>query len=142
MRQNELEDVLRSLTELQLRFVALRINHQTDADAARELGMNPISVSNWKTAGAPIDQAIALIRMDGVVAGRERLRRLVTRAVDVLASQMSHRDPRIAQAAAVQVLDRAGVAESLTIEAGDNLADLLRQWRKPATDEADDEGSA
>lgn len=131
-KNNELAELLRQMTDLQVRFVAERMNTGTDTEACERVGIDQRSVTRWKAAGVPIEEAVKLVRIDGVIAGREMLRRLVSHAVQTLATHMRSRNARVSLDAAIEVLDRVGLTETLVVDAGDNLAELIREFRSTA----------
>jgi len=118
VKQNDLATLLKVLTPRQLDFIRERLDAESDAAAARRMGIRPTLVAQWKEKGAPLDAIIHLAKLDSVEVGIERLRRLVNPALDVLEDELI--DKRSRHQAAVQILDRAGlVAGSKTIVVGD-----------------------
>ena len=90
----------------QLRFVAARINVDTDREAAEACGLGADCITNWKRKGAPIDEAVRLLAMDGVILAGALLRHSVAEAAMVKRSGLDSIDERIRQAAATDILDR------------------------------------
>lgn len=64
---DRLEEVLRQLTADQKRFVVARQSRTSDRSAAESIEISPNTVKNWKVKGAPIDEAVDLMALDGVV---------------------------------------------------------------------------
>ncbi len=110
---NDLASLLKTLTPNQLDFVRARLDCNSDAEAARVSGVAPGTVARWKAEGAPIDAVIQLAKMDSVILATEMLRRLGTKAVDVLEGEMSGRRKLDA---AKDVLDRLGVTAGNKID--------------------------
>lgn len=105
---NELEKLLKTLTPKQLDFVRERMWAGSDAEAARAIDVAAETVSRWKAAGAPIDAIVSLARVDTILVARERLRRLVDKAIDVLEAEMMGKGG-LRHSAAQEVLNRAGL---------------------------------
>ena len=100
------ESICAQLTVDQLRFVTARFNCSTDKEAAREIGVSPDTVTYWKRAGAPIDDAVKLLAFDGVVLAKEILRRSIAEASAVKRAGLKSDSERIRQDAATEILDR------------------------------------
>lgn len=112
-----LPDILRALTTTQLDFLARRMHLQTDREAADAIGIAPQTVYNWPNKDA-VNRAVRLAKLDGVEVGRERLRRLVVTAIDVLEAEMTASDLRNDNRlkAALEVLNRVGLDTPLRQE--------------------------
>jgi len=105
-----LQEILRTLTSEQLRFVARRMHEASDAAAADALKMPRQTMYNWPNK-QDVNDAVLLARRDGVSVAKEELRRLGTDAVQVLGETMKDkRNPR-RQDAAGDVLDRIGLGK-------------------------------
>ncbi len=110
--------LLKQLTPRQLDFIRERLQAESDAEAARQVGIRPDLVAKWKAAGAPLDAILHLAKLDTVEVALERLRRLVNPSLDVLEDELA--DRRMRHQAATQLLDRAGiVAVTKTVLSGD-----------------------
>lgn len=102
----ELDEILRTLSPEQLRFVAARMYERTDAAGARAAKLPPSTVYGWDNKAA-VDLAVQLAQLDGVNVACERLRRLLDKAVDVLEDEMEGRGRNAKRLdAAIEVLDR------------------------------------
>ena len=112
----ELEDILRTLTEEQLKFVAERLSCRTDAEAADKCGLPQRTVYGWDNK-QDVNEAVRLARLDGLNVARERLRRMASKALSVLDSEMDGkgRNPKRYEAA-IAVLDRVGLGAVTKIE--------------------------
>jgi hypothetical protein len=103
---DNLAELLRQLSSSQMRFVTKRAWTDSDAEAAREIGLSPETVKAWKVKGAPIDEAVRMMKHDGVIMAAEMLRRALADAVEVKVNGLFDRDRRIAQDAATEIMDR------------------------------------
>lgn len=101
-----LEATLARLSIDQVRFVVARGEVSTDKDAAAMIGVSPATVKRWKMEGAPIDDVLRLMALDGVVTARHILRRNVAKAAAVKAAGLDDPDSKVRQAAASEILDR------------------------------------
>lgn len=100
-----LRALLVTLTPKQLRYVAERYRHDSNADALRVLGMSPDAPYRWGNR-ADVDEAVRLMAFDGVFVSRELLRRALPQAAVVKVAALESGDERIQQAAASEILDR------------------------------------
>jgi len=107
---NEFDDILRMLTGAQLEFVTYRMHLPTDKAAAEKIGLAPDTVYGWPNKDA-VNRAVRLAKLDGVQVGRERLRRLIGKAIDVLEDELdaSGIGDNNRLKAALEVLDRTGL---------------------------------
>jgi len=80
---DELEQVLCQLSTDQIRFVVARQEFATDKEAAQEIGVKPDTVYQWKHRGIPIDEAVRLMALDGIVVAKELRRRNLAKAMAV-----------------------------------------------------------
>lgn len=112
----QLEDILRTLSEDQLRFVAERLSCRTDAEAADKCGFPHRTVYGWDNK-QDVNDAVRLAQLDGLNVARERLRRMAGKALTVLDAEMDgkHRNAKRYEAA-LAVLDRVGLAAVQRVE--------------------------
>jgi CRISPR/Cas system CSM-associated protein Csm2 small subunit len=104
--ERQLSDILRTLSPEQLRFVAARMYERSDRAAALECGLPPSTVYGWENLDE-VRAAVHLAQLDGVHVAQERLRRLMDKAVDVLADEMDGKSRNAKRLeAAIEVLDR------------------------------------
>jgi len=89
-----------------MRFVAKRVWTDTDAEAAREMGISASTVKNWKQDGAPLDATVRLMKEDGVIVAAEMLRRALVDAVTVKVEGLMERNPGIRQSVATEIIER------------------------------------
>jgi len=104
--ETNLADLLRKLSSSQMRFVAKRVWTDTDAEAAREMGISASTVKNWKQDGAPLDATVRLMKEDGVIVAAEMLRRALVDAVTVKVEGLMERNPGIRQSVATEIIER------------------------------------
>jgi hypothetical protein len=100
---NEFEQLLRSLTTDQLRFVVARQQCSSDADAARSINVSKSTICNW---GEPVQQAVKMMAMDGVIVARERMRRALADAITVKLDGLKSKNDNVKQSAATELIDR------------------------------------
>lgn len=105
---NQLDALLEQLSLDQKRWLIERMRCASDAEACRRVGINRGTIYDWRNAGAPIDQALELLANDGIHMARSILRSAIPGAALVLADALDDRDKRLRQAAALEILDRAG----------------------------------
>lgn len=111
-----LEDILRTLTEEQLKFVAERLSCRTDAEAADKCGLPQRTVYGWDNK-QDVNEAVRLARLDGLNVARERLRRMAAKALTVLDNEMDGKSRNAKRyEAAIAVLDRVGLAAVQKVE--------------------------
>ena len=111
--EESLQELLASFDEDQLRFVAARIHCKSDVDAARALGVKRGVIYNWGNK-QDINEAVRLAQVRTLEVSRERLNRLVEKAVTVLDTEMDNKRNRLN--AAIQVLDRTGFGATQTVK--------------------------
>lgn len=114
--QNELQELLRTLSENQLRFVSARMNTGTDKEAAQRCDLNPDSIYNWPNK-ADVNRCVQLARLDGINVAREELRRGASEAVQALIGELKGKR---AIDAAVAILDRVGLEAGQNVNVGAN----------------------
>ena len=102
---SELEQVLERLSTEQIRFVVARQEFSTDKEAAEAIGLKPQSVSQWKNKGFPIDEAVRLMALDGVVVATKIRRRNLAKAMMVKVAGMDSRDERVRQSVATEIIE-------------------------------------
>jgi len=128
MEANELEQLLKSLSADQMRFVVIRQQCTSDADAARQMKISKTTVCNW---GANVQRAVELMAMDGVIVARERMRRALAEAISVKVEGLRSRNENVKQNAATEIIDRAiGKATQKNEITGANGAamNVVLQW--------------
>jgi len=125
---NDLELLLKTLTTEQLRFVVARQQYSSDAETARQIKVAKQTVSAW---GEPVQRAVKLMAMDGVIVARERMRRALAEAISVKVEGLRSRNENVKQNAATEIIDRAiGKATQKNEITGANGAamNVVLQW--------------
>ena len=118
----------RHLTVSQLKYLAARPWAETDAAAAAEAGVTAKTVCEWKKDPYFVEQ-LESIWVGDIKRTQEIMARLRDKATLTLERLLASRDPRTRRAAAVDILDRAGMArgETVSVDLSPALAGLLRE---------------
>ena len=103
---DRLAEIIGGLTTNQIRFIVARYGTGTDKGAAESIQISPSTVSNWKYDGVPIDEAVCLMSLDGIVVAKEILRRNLAKAAAVKVAGLDSNDERIRQGTSSEILDR------------------------------------
>jgi len=112
----DLDALLRNLSASQLSFVSARLWASSDVEAARQVGISDSTVYQWDNL-ADVRECVRLARLDSVQIAREKLRRVASRAVDVIEDELSARRGTSKRLdAALAALDRVGVSPKNTLE--------------------------
>lgn len=93
------------LTPDQIRFVVARQGCPTDKEAAEQLEINPSTVSYWKRTGVPIDEALRLMALDGLVVAIYIRRRNLAKAMMVKVAGLDEDDASLRQRVATEIID-------------------------------------
>lgn len=108
--------MLRSLTSTQLAFVNARLYALNDLEAAQAVGMSPSTMYQWENLD-DIRECVKLARLDSIQISREKLRRVASKAVDVIEDELAARRGTSKRLdAALAALDRVGVSPKNTVE--------------------------
>ena len=128
----------RHLTVSQLKYLAARPWTETDAEAAAQAGVVPQTVCKWKEDPYFMEQLESIWTGD-LKRTQEIMARLRDKAALKLERLLDTRDQRTARAAAVDILDRAGLArgETVTVQVSPMLAGLLAAAGEAEGGEAD-----
>jgi hypothetical protein len=89
---------------------------KTDKEAAQELGIAEDTVYGWPNK-QDVNEAVKLAKLDGVNVAREKLKRLASKAVDIVGASMGDKE-KPGLSAALAVLDRIGMPEVRRQEIG------------------------
>ena len=101
----DLERLLAQLTVEQIRFVVARQEHNTDKAAAKAAGVPAGSIKNWKHRGVPLDAAVKLMAMDGVVAALHIRRKGLAKAMAIKYEGLESKDKRLQQSVATEFVE-------------------------------------
>jgi len=89
-----------------IRFVVARHEYPTDKEAAEAIGINPNTVYQWKSRyNKPIDEAIRLMALDGIVIARELRRRNLAKAMAVKVAGLDIEDDGLRQRIATEIIE-------------------------------------
>ena len=135
------------MTTDQIRFVVARQECSTDKEAAKEIGVRPNTAYTWKHKGAPIDEAVRLMALDGIIVAREVLRRNLAKAMAVKVAGLDHGDDKLRQSVATEIIEwemgKATQRQEITVTESDVNAAIERELERLAgRGEADAAGEA
>lgn len=100
-----LTEVLAILTTDQIRFVIARQEYSRDNKAAEAIGIKPATVARWKYDGVPIDKAVRLLTLDGLVVARELRRRSLPKAMAVKIAGLENDNDRLRQNVSTEIIE-------------------------------------
>ena len=100
-----LTQVLARLSVDQIRFIVARQEYATDKEAAEAIGVKPDTVYQWKHKGYPIDEAVRLMAMDGVIVATHLRRRHLAKAMAVKVAGLDDGDARLRQGVATEIIE-------------------------------------
>ena len=115
------------LTVNQLRWLGERAWHETDQDCLKTLGLGASTVTRWRADSPAFVEAERSIWAGDIERTRTIMARIRDKAALTLEALLASRDVRTRRAAAVDVLDRAGMrpGDSVTVQISPELARLL-----------------
>jgi hypothetical protein len=99
-----LKAILRELTMTQIRYVIARIENKTDKSAAEAIGISPATVKGWDNK-AEVDEAVTLMRVDGMITALEIRRRNLAKAMAVKAAGLESDNEKIRQEVATELIE-------------------------------------
>lgn len=102
-------DTSRQLSVKQEQAIELLVEGKTVTEVAEEVGVTRQTVSEWKNHDPVFVAEFNRRRSEMWEGGRERLRSLLDRAVEVLEKDLDGPDPKLRQIAAVHILKAVGV---------------------------------
>ena len=102
---DELQQVLDKLTIDQIRFIVARQQFSTDKEAAKQIGVKPDTVYQWKHKGIPIDEAVRLMAMDGLVVAQHVRRKALAKAMLVKVGGLDSSNEGARQRAATEIIE-------------------------------------
>ena len=123
----------------QYRYLAERPFHDSDAAAARAVGVSDSTVASWNAD--PEFQAAAQAFLDGQLEeSRQQLMALRDRAIVRLSALLDVKDPRTRLRAVTEVLNRCGLEGVVALDISPMLAGLLAAAGEAAGAEAEGGG--
>jgi hypothetical protein len=104
---DRLKETLSGLSMTQIRFVIARLETKTDKEAAEVIQISPATVKSWNSDGSKtkIDQAVDLMRVDGMITALEIRRRNLAKAMAVKVSGLDSDNEKIKQDAATEIIE-------------------------------------
>jgi hypothetical protein len=99
-----LAEILKTLRTNQVRFCVARLDVATDKEAAALIGLTPAGVKAWDNK-ADVDEAVSLMRYDGMITALELRRRALAEAMAVKTSGLRSDKEQIRQAAATEIIE-------------------------------------
>lgn len=138
---DQLRQVLDKLSTDQIRFIVARQEFSTDKETAKQIGIKPDTVSQWKYKGVPINEAVRLMAMGGLVVAQEMRRRSLAKAMLVKVEGLDENDTRVRQNVATEIIEwemgKAKQGLDLTSK-GERIGPIIFL---PAVDRDNEEGS-
>ena len=102
---DRLDEIKRTLSPDQLRYLQERVLCRTDAEAARNCGISPNTVYTWNEK-TPIQEAVNLLLDDGLQVSLDIMRRNLAKAARVKVGGLDSKKETVRQGAATEILDR------------------------------------
>ena len=102
---DDLAVLIADLSTDQIRFVVARNEFATDKETAEAIGVKPSTVKRWKYDGAPIDQAVRLMALDGIVVASELRRRNLAKAMAVKVAGLDSIKENTRQGVATEIIE-------------------------------------
>lgn len=99
-----LTEIMAQLTHNQVRFVVAMLESTNKKEAAEAIGIQPDTTYRWPSV---VDEAVELMRLNVAQGAKEMITKNVAKAALVKVAGLDDEDPRVRQAAATEVLDRA-----------------------------------
>ena len=100
-----LEDILAQLTPEQRTYALARLDFATDTEVAAELGWKVQKIYNWRSSGAPIDEAVLQMQNDGIQFALFERRRALGKAMKVKVSGLGSEDEKVRQNVATEIIE-------------------------------------
>ena len=97
--------MLAQLTPDQIRFVVARQEYSTDREAAEETELKPNTISYWKAKGAPLDEAVRLMALDGLVTALHVRKRSLAKAMLVKVAALDSDNEVTRQKASTEIIE-------------------------------------
>ena len=101
---SRLKDLLRQLSMTQIRFVVARLETKSDKEAAEKIKISPTTVRCWDNK-ADVDEAVTMMRVDGMITALEIRRRNLAKAMAVKTAGLESDDEKIRQSTATEIIE-------------------------------------
>jgi hypothetical protein len=102
--EQRLKELLGTFSLVQLRYMVERMYTNSDKDAAISAGISAETVKHWDNK-AEVDEAVTLMRFDGVQTALEIRRRSLAKAMAVKADGLDYNDKRLRQSVATEMVE-------------------------------------
>jgi phage terminase large subunit len=100
----KLKTTLHGLSMTQIRFVIARLECKSDKDAAEAIQISANTVKQWDNK-AEVDEAVKLMRFDGIVTALEIRRRNLAKAMAVKVAGLESDSEKIRQESATEIIE-------------------------------------
>lgn len=129
------QTIIAGLSTDQTRFVIARNEYPTDKKAAKAIGVKPATVSDWKYKGIPIDEAVKLMAVDGLIVAQELRRRNLGKAMGVKVAGLDSDSERTRQGVASEIIEwemgKAMQRKEITGKDGEAIVvEFVNDWRQ------------
>jgi hypothetical protein len=101
----QLAETVGNLTTDQIRFIVARQEYGTDKETAEAIGISPETVKGWKYKGVPIDEAVKMMALDGVIVASELRRRNLAKAMAVKVAGLDSNKEQTRQGVATEIIE-------------------------------------
>lgn len=129
---DDLAALVARLSVDQVRYIVARQEFSKDKDAAEAIGVNPATVKRWKYEGAPIDEAVRMMALDGLVIARELRRRNLAKAMAVKVAGLDYDDDRLRQSVSTEIIEwEMGKAAQKIEQSGERNVNLHIVYDEP-----------
>ena len=112
---NRLKEILAQLSPTQLEYLAVRPFVRYDKEAAEAISIAPETVCRWNEKPL-IDEAVTLMKIDGIFVAHEMLRRNLPKAAKEIVEQLGHNVANIRYRAAMSLFDLVGASAPQRLE--------------------------
>lgn len=105
---------LSQFTDSQIRFIEARLICRSDKEAAEMVGISPATAYNWKEKDE-INAAVNKLNLSELKTTRERMYRLLPKAIDALEQELDDKEKSRAYVV-FNLLDRVGLGTKQQLE--------------------------
>lgn len=99
-----LKTILHDLSMSQIRFIVSRLESKTDKEACESIGLSHATVRNWSNK-SDVDEAVKLLRFDGMATALEIRRRSLAKAMAVKAAGLDSKNESVRQKTATELIE-------------------------------------